>query len=157
MIRYTLACDDGHAFESWFPSSADYDDQAASGLVACPICDSTKVAKALMAPALGRGLRVAEPAAVPVPASSKPGPDVPVPMMTEPEQRLRAMFRAMREHVVRTADHVGPRFAKEARAMHEGEIPHRSIYGEASPDEARALLEDGVDVCPLPPTPDDRN
>lgn len=156
MIRYTLACDNGHDFESWFPSSTAYDEQAARGLVACPLCESTRVGKALMAPALGRN-RGAPVETLPSVAASAPEPQAPMPMIAEPERRLRAMFRAMREHVVRTADHVGPRFAAEARAMHEGEKPHRSIYGEASPDEARALIEDGIDVCPLPPAPDDRN
>ena len=159
MIRYRLACDSGHDFESWFPSSAAYDDQVVRGLVACPICDSSKIGKALMTPSLGRGGRSLEAAALPAAATPAQAsvPDAPVPMMTEPEQRLRAVFRAMREHVVRTADHVGPRFAEEARAMHDGEVPHRSIYGEASPDEARSLIEDGIAVCPLPPAPDDRN
>lgn len=162
MIRYTLACDAGHDFESWFPSSAAYDEQAARGLVSCPFCESRKVGKALMAPALGRGRRAPVEASMPRPATDVPATEASVteasvPMIAEPERRLRAMFRAMREHVVRTADHVGPRFAAEARAMHDGASPHRSIYGEATSDEARALIEDGIDVCPLPSAPDDRN
>ncbi len=150
MIRYTLACEAGHDFESWFPSSAAYDDQAARGLVVCPVCDSKKVGKALMTPSLARGSRRPGEAA-------PPAPEAPVPMLAEPERHLREMFRAMREHVTRTADHVGPRFASEARAMHYGDVPHRSIYGEATPAEARDLIEEGIGVCPLPPAPDDRN
>lgn len=153
MIRYTLACDAGHDFESWFPSGDAYDDQAARGLVTCPICDSTKVGKALMAPSLSRRARApSSENAVAVPAA-----ETPVPMIAEPERRLRDMLRAVREQVTRTADHVGPRFATEARAMHYGEVPVRSIYGEASTDEARALVDEGVAICPLPPAPDDRN
>lgn len=152
MIRYTLVCDSGHDFESWFPSSDGFDEQAARGLVTCPFCDSAKIAKAPMAPALGRGRR--EVATV---SADAPAADAPVPMIAEPERKLREMLRAMREHVTKNAEHVGPRFATEARAMHYGDTPHRSIYGEASPDEARAMLDEGIDVCPLPPAPDDRN
>ena len=150
MIRYTLLCDEGHDFETWFRSGADYDEQAERGLVACPFCGSTKVGKALMAPALGRA--TAEPPRAPV-GEREPA----LPMIAEPERRVRAMLRALREHVTSTADHVGPSFANEARAIHYGEKPQRSIYGEASPEEARALIEEGIDVAPLPPAPDDRN
>lgn len=148
MIRYTLCCEHGHDFESWFRSSADYDEQAKTGLVACPFCDSTRVGKALMTPALGRPAREAADASKTEPA---------LPMIAEPERRVRAMLRALREHVTSTAEHVGPGFAQEARAIHYGEKPHRSIYGEASPDEARALIDEGIEVAPLPPAPDDRN
>ena len=171
MIRYTLACASGHAFESWFPSSGAYDEQAARGLVACPVCDSRKVGKAPMAPAVARADkpadRHADGRAEPVPASpparppaATPAPapaDAPVAMIAEPERRLRALLRAVREEVTRTADHVGPRFSEEARAMHYGEAPARAIYGEASLAEARALVEEGIEVAPLPPAPDDRH
>lgn len=164
MIRYTLACEAGHAFESWFPSSASYDEQAARGLVACPTCGSAKVGKAVMAPSVARAEsrppRACAPAgevrAGEVRAGAAPA-DSPVPMTAEPERRLRAMLRALREHVRATADHVGTRFPEEARRMHYGEVPARPIYGEASPDEARALIEEGVEVAPLPPAPDDRH
>lgn len=154
MIRYTLACDAGHDFESWFPSGDAYDAQAARGLVTCPICGSAKIGKALMAPALSRGLRgsVSETAPAPAPAAEPS-----MPMIAEPGRQMRAMLRAVHEHLARTADHVGPHFADEARAMHYGDVPARAIYGEASPDEARALIEEGIAVCPLPPAPDDRN
>lgn len=156
MIRYTLACEAGHGFESWFPSSASYDDQAERGFVTCPVCGSAKVAKGMMAPAIARGGRghlATEPEAAPL---ARPEPE-PVPMIAEPERQLRAMLRAVRDHVVKTADHVGPRFPEEARRMHYGETPARPIYGEASPDEARALVEEGIDVAPLPTMPDDRH
>lgn len=160
MIRYALACDNGHEFESWFPSSASYEQQAERGLVECPHCGSAKVGKQLMAPRLGRkGGRRAEPAAspsadnLPVPVP----PAQPVALMSEREQAIRAMLKAVREHVTKTADYVGPSFAEEARKMHYGETEHRSIYGEADAAEARALIEEGIEFHPLPLAPDDRN
>ncbi len=160
MIRFTLTCDSGHTFESWFPSGSAYDEQAANGLVACPICDSKSVAKAPMAPAVARTDRGRTEAVVagPDPAAPAEAPAAtPVPMITEPERQLRALLRAVREHVVSTAEHVGERFADEARAIHYGEREGRPIYGEASPQEARALAEEGIEVMPLPSTPDDRH
>ncbi|WP_128561363.1 DUF1178 family protein [Methylobacterium crusticola] len=154
MIRYALACDTGHQFESWFPSSASYDAQAEQGLVTCPFCNSAKVAKQLMAPALGR----AAPAAPPAPGTApEPRAEAPVRLTAEPERQVRAMLRALHEHVARTADHVGETFAAEARRMHYGEVEPRAIYGEATLNEARSLLDEGIAVQPLPPLPDDRN
>ena len=168
MIRYTLVCDNGHDFESWFPSSASYDAQAARGLVTCPICDSARVGKAMMAPSVARTDRD-RPAPVPAsdaspkseakpdPAPAPAAPEAPVPMLAEPERQMRAMLRAFRAHVTRSAEHVGPRFADEARAMHCGDAPTRAIYGEASAEDARALIDEGIEVAPLPPAPDDRH
>ncbi|AMB46437.1 DUF1178 family protein [Methylobacterium sp. AMS5] len=158
MILFTLACDSGHRFESWFPSNTAYDEQSARGLVTCPFCDSARVAKAPMAPAVARtdrGRAEAPTPQLPVPAAPA---EVPMPMLAaEPERQLRALLRAVREHVVSTAEHVGDRFADEARAIHYGDAEGRPIYGEASPKEARALVEEGIDVLPLPPAPDDRH
>lgn len=159
MIRYALACDDGHEFESWFPSSASYDAQAAGGYVSCPVCGSAKVEKRIMAPSLGRkgapaqaaSSAPSEPAALPVPAPQ------PMALMSERDMAIRAMMRAVREHVTKTADYVGPTFADEARKMHYGEVEHRSIYGESTPDDTRALLEEGIEIHPLPAIPDERN
>jgi hypothetical protein len=153
MIRYSLVCDDGHGFESWFPSSESYDTQVARGLVACPICDSVKIGKALMVPNVARTDRdrAAVPATVPM------RPDAPVTMIAEPERQMRAMLRAFREHVVANAEHVGARFPEEARKIHYGEAEGRSIYGRASAAEARALVEEGIDVSAIPILPDDRN
>jgi hypothetical protein len=161
MIRYTLVCDGGHDFDSWFPSSESYDDQAARGLVACPLCGSARVTKGMMAPAVARtdrgGARapVADapeaPETLPVPTPQ------PMPLLSEPEQRIRALMRAVREHVTRTADDVGTAFPEEARRMHYGETPARPIYGEATRDEAQALVEEGIEVAPLPPSADDRH
>jgi hypothetical protein len=158
MIRYALACDNGHDFESWFPSSTSYDEQRARGLVECPLCGSAAVEKQLMAPALARkGASRAEPA-VPVAASdaavAQPSP---VALLSEREQALRSMLKAVREHVTKTADYVGNSFASEARKMHYGEIKHRSIYGEANPSEAKALVEEGIEVHAIPVLPEDRN
>ena len=158
MIRYTLACDAGHAFESWFPSSASYDAQAARGLVTCPACDSARVAKRVMAPAVARTDRAK--AALPVPAApsprAAPSPAA-VALVSEPERQMRAMLRALREHVRQNSDHVGERFAHEARRMHYGEAETRSIHGEVTPDDARALLDEGIEIFPLPAAPDDRH
>lgn len=160
MIRYRLSCDRGHAFESWFPSSEAYDDQAGRGLVACPICDSQNVGKALMAPAVARSDKGGMPAplsAKPIPADERaPAPEA-TGLNAEPDRRLRALLRALREKVTRDADHVGARFPDEARAIHYGDVPPRAIYGEADPDSVRSLLEEGIEVMPLPPAPDERN
>ena len=163
MIRYALACDNGHNFESWFPSSTSYDAQAERGLVACPVCGSAKIEKRLMTPALGASKRAA--AAGPVSSDPAPSPESAPPpamppqlaIMSEREAAMRSMLRAIREHVVKTADYVGPQFADEARKMHYGEIEHRSIYGEANATEARELIDEGIEVHPLPINPDDRN
>ena len=150
MIRYSLVCEAGHGFESWFPASDSYDAQVARGLVTCPVCDSSKVGKALMRPSVARTDRDRRP----VP---QPQPEAPVTLVAEPERQVRAMLRALKEHVVANSEHVGPRFPEEARKIHYGEAEGRAIYGEASPDEARALIEEGIEVAALPVLPDDRN
>lgn len=167
MIRYTLNCAQGHGFESWFRDSAAYDAQRERKLVACPACGSTEVEKAIMAPSIRPSERAAPApsegmAAAPVPAApgaTMPGPAAPQPvaLMSEREQALRAMIRAVREHVTSHADYVGEDFATLARQMHEGDVEHRSIYGEASAEEIRALIEDEIEVHPLPVLPDERN
>src|SRR5215203_988043 len=168
MIRYALACDSGHEFESWFPGSAEYEAQLARGLVTCPFCNSAKVEKQIMAPSIARKDRApALPVPLPAAAPEPQGPDVPAqapvpqpqPMavFSEKEREFRAMLKAFREHVTKNADYVGPGFADEARKMHYGEVEHRSIYGEANPAEAKELLEEGIEVHPLPIVPDERN
>ena len=150
MIRYELGCAQGHAFESWFKSSAAYDRQAKQKLISCPICGSAKVDKQIMAPRLAR-------AGQPAGAKGKPQDKTPVAMMSPQEQELRGKLRALRAHLTRNADYVGQRFPEEARRMHYGEIDHRSIYGEASPKEAKRLREEGIEFHPLPVLPDERN
>ena len=159
MIHYNLRCERGHAFESWFQSSAAYESQEKRKLVNCPVCGSAKVERAIMAPQIvgkkGRGSAEAPPAALPVPAEATTPTSTPLLMAQERE--LRAKLKELREHIVKNADNVGERFPNEARKMHYGDIEHRPIYGEASPEEARALIDEGVEVTPMPVLPDDRN
>jgi hypothetical protein len=164
MIRYTLRCERDHTFESWFQDSAAYDSQAKRKLVSCPVCDSVKVEKAIMAPRIvgKKGRERAEP--VPAPAST-PAAEAPAtapapgstPLLMAQERELRAKIKELRDHIVKNADNVGEKFPNEARKMHYGEIEHRPIYGEASPEEAKSLIDEGVEVSPLPVLPDDRN
>ena len=155
MIHYTLRCDRGHAFESWFQSSSAYDSQVKRKLVTCPACGSAKVEKAIMAPQIvSKGRDSAAPAPAASTEVTAPGS---TPLMMAQERELRAKLKELRDHIVKNADNVGERFPNEARKMHYGDIEHRPIYGEASPDEARSLIEEGVEVSPLPVLPDDRN
>jgi hypothetical protein len=160
MIRYALYCEHDHPFEAWFGSSGDYDVQAARGLVECPMCLSTVVRKQIMSPAISTSRRRSEAEAsamVPV-VDAKPdgavGPDVASP---EAQAQMRTMMmealNQVRRHVEDTFDYVGDSFAKEARDIHEGRSEQRGIYGEASPKEVQALLNDGITVAPLPQAP----
>ena len=149
MIRYALACEAGHAFESWFNNSAAFDRQAARGLVSCPMCGSAKVEKAIMAPALSGGGREAA-----APAEQE---KTPVAIVSKEEVELRGKLKELRDHIVKSADYVGEKFPEEARRMHYGEIDHRSIYGEASPEAARSLADEGIEFHSLPRLPDERN
>jgi hypothetical protein len=157
MIRYSLACEQAHEFESWFPSSEAYDEQASRGFVACPACGSERITKRIMAPSVARTDREPRPAAASPPAAAPVPAPQPLALLSEQEQGLRAMLRAFKEHVVRTTEDVGRGFADEARRIHHGEAEARSIRGEASPAEARELLEEGVEIHALPVLPDDRN
>ena len=146
MIKYALRCDFEHAFEGWFSTSADYDDQRARGLVECPICGSPEVAKQIMAPAV-RGTKAQKA------AGSAPGSEP----SAEARQMMMAAMGEVRRHVEENFDYVGDTFAREARDIHEGKSEQRGIYGEATPSEVKALREDGVSVAPLPPKPPKRN
>ena len=156
MIRYALRCERDHTFESWFQSSSAFDQQVKRKLVTCPVCSSAKIEKAIMAPQIVS--KKGRPSTPPAPAQAPeaPRPD-PTPLMMAQECELRAKLKELRDHIIKNADNVGDRFANEARKMHYGEIEHRPIYGEASPDEARALIDEGIDVSPLPVLPEDRN
>ena len=136
MIRYALTCDHEHGFEGWFGSSADYDDQHARGLLECPVCGSKAVRKQIMAPALAGVKKTAR--------DESAGP-----ARTMMMQAMGAIRRPVEENF----DDVGDTFAREARAIHEGRAEERGIYGQATPKEVRDLVEDGVPVAPLPPTP----
>jgi hypothetical protein len=160
MIRYALICEKGHDFESWFQDSAAYDKQVKRGLVTCPQCGSAKVEKAIMAPRLSatakkRGAPVEAPAATSAPTA--PAPSAPVAMISPQEQEFRSKLKELRDHLTKNADNVGGKFPEEARKMHYGEIEHRSIYGVASPEEAKDLSEEGIEFHPLPILPDERN
>jgi hypothetical protein len=163
MIRYALICDKGHDFESWFQDSTAYEKQAKRGLVACPHCGSPKVEKAIMAPRLSaaakkRGAPIETPASpVEAPAAPAPAPAAPVAMISPQEQEFRSKLKELRDHLTKNADNVGTKFPEEARKMHYGEIEHRSIYGVASPEEAKDLSEEGIEFHPLPLLPDERN
>lgn len=136
MIRYALVCEHGHEFEGWFGASADFDDQSARGLLECPVCASKAVRKQIMAPAVAGTKRTA-------------------PADVSPQMRAMVMeaMGKVRRHVEENFDYVGDAFAREARAIHEGRSEDRGIYGEASPQEVKKLVEDGVPVAPLPPEP----
>lgn len=135
MIRYALVCAHDHEFEGWFGSSSDFDAQIAKGLVTCPVCASAEVRKQIMAPAVAGTKR-----------TSPQGP---------PELRTLVMeaIGKIRSHVEENFDYVGDAFAREARAIHEGRAEDRGIYGEASPEEVKKLVEDGVPVAALPAAP----
>ena len=137
MIKYALACEHGHAFEGWFGASADFDDQAARGLLDCPICGSKAVRKQIMSPAIG-GTK-----------AQNSGAGLP----PEARQMMMEAMGKVRAHVEHNFDYVGDTFAREARDIHEGKSEERGIYGEASPAEVKALVEDGVPVAALPPAP----
>jgi len=156
MIRYALVCAKSHSFESWFQNSAAYDKQAKQKLVTCPICGTHKVEKEIMSPRLaGSRKRAAAPSNE---ATSDTSNDKsPVAMVSPQEHELRKKLKELREHLTKNADYVGPKFPEEARKMHYGEIDHRSIYGEASPDDARKLHDEGIEFHPLPVLPDERN
>jgi hypothetical protein len=159
VIRYSLVCDHGHQFESWFASSSAYDKQVKRKLVACPICDSVKVEKAIMAPRLARkdtSTSMPAPIEPSVPAPATPEPTTPV-MISPQEREFRAKLKELREHLTANSDNVGKKFPEEARKMHYGETEHRSIYGQASPQDAKALLEEGIEFHPLPVLPEERN
>ena len=161
MIRYTLVCERQHNFESWFANSAAYDKQVKRGLVGCPVCGSIKVEKAIMAPRLGRSGKPIDmpqaPPEAPLPATAPAEAPAPVAMMSPQEREFRGKLKELRDHLTRNAENVGRKFPEEARKMHYGEIEHRSIFGEASPQEAKDLHEEGIEFHPLPVLPDERN
>lgn len=136
MIQYALRCKNSHTFDSWFGSAAAYEALQAAGQVNCPVCGDTTVEKSLMAPAVRPARQAGD------------GPKKP--SLTEPSNDVEAALAEMRRQVEANSEYVGLNFVTEARRMHEGEIDQRSIYGEATPQEAIALHEDGVPVAPLP-------
>lgn len=136
MIRYDLICDKEHAFEGWFSNSAAFDEQAEKGELACPVCNSTKVSKALMAPRVGTknnrksGQRAA--------------------MAANKQVQMRQFLQAVRTHVEQNSEHVGEKFPDEARKIHYGEADQRNIYGDATVEEVKELRDEGIDVAAVP-------
>ncbi|MDX6750810.1 DUF1178 family protein [Geminicoccaceae bacterium 1502E] len=148
MIRFTLACGNEHEFEGWFRDNAGYDEQVAKGVLSCPVCGDSSVRKAMMAPAISRGRREPAPAGS-APAAAPAAPATADPRRQVAEQMLRAL-RQLRTHVEQNFEHVGERFPEEARKIHHGEAEKREIYGEASREEVEELIDEGVQVRPLP-------
>lgn len=137
MIVYSLQCANEHSFDGWFKDSAAFDEQAATGKLVCPICDSKKVEKAIMAPAVS-GAKKSN-------------------FNTDEVKKMRQFMSGMRKAMTENSDYVGKDFPEEARKIHYGESEERPIYGEATIEEAKELIEEGVDVAPLPPDLDDAN
>ncbi len=148
MIKFALRCERGHGFESWFPDGASYEAQARRGLVQCPDCDSRRVAKAPMAPAVHGGRRAER---------ADPEAAVPVALIDEKQREFRAAMLAMRKMIEARTEDVGAKFPEVARAIHGGDEPERAIRGRATLAEAKALIEEGVGVLPLPIGPDEAN
>lgn len=150
MIHYQLRCDADHAFDGWFRDSAAFDAQAKGGLLSCPACGSGTVVRALMAPALGRKREAPAQVAVQPPAPPVAPPTAVAGHMPD---AMRAMLQKMRAEVEKKCDYVGPGFAEEARRIHNGESAARGIYGEATPEQAERLAEDGIAVAQIPWVP----
>ena len=156
MIRYALICDREHEFEAWFQNSASFDKQVKAKAVSCPACGSTKVSKALMAPALSgtrkKGVNDNEV------AENRGGPGAVTMAAADPKViEMVETLRQLKKHVVANSEYVGERFPEEARKIHNEESEARSIYGEASLEEAKKLIEEGVELHPLPILPEERN
>ena len=144
MIKFSLKCDQDHQFESWFKSAAAFDALAQAGHLTCALCGSTKVTKGMMAPRVTTGERRENRDE----GGQKPGNAVPV--LSKPQSALEEALKALRKEVETSSEYVGDDFVREARAIHIGDAPDRSIYGEARLDEAVALIEEGIPLTPLP-------
>ena len=138
MIQYALKCNADHKFDSWFQSASAFDKLQLAQMVTCPVCGSSQIEKSIMSPRVG-------------PRSNKKT-DV-TPSLKTPETDEEKALMALRKHVETNAQYVGGNFADEARAMHDGTSPERAIYGEAQPEQARALIDEGIPVAPLPFAP----
>jgi hypothetical protein len=163
VIRYALTCPDRHAFEAWFSGSGAFEDQQARGLLACPVCGSTAVDRAVMAPAVATGrsaerresreITPTDDAAEPPVRLAANVPDGPA----AEKHEVVAALRKLRQHLTENAENVGRRFAEEARRIHYNEVEKRAIYGEATREDAKGLAEEGIEFHPLPPLPEDHN
>jgi hypothetical protein len=145
VITYNLACADGHEFQGWFKDSSAYDLQEADGVLVCPVCGDAHVKKAIMAPSVVTSVTKAK---------GKTIPPAPPAVDSQAAKRFIAGFR---KYIEEHADYVGPKFPEEARKIHYGETEERPIYGESTLSEARELIEEGIEVAPMPPDPGDLN
>ena len=164
MIRYTLQCKKGHDFDGWFQNSTAFDKQAKRKLVACPACGSTDVSKSLMAPRVTTGKQkdkarteVAARVAVARAGAAAPVEAVAAAQLTPEQKEVVDLMRKLRKEVEANAEYVGPRFAEEARKIHDEDAPERGIFGEASLAEVKELHDDGIECFPLPVLPEDSN
>jgi len=149
MIKFALGCERGHEFESWFPDGAAFETQARRGLVQCPNCDSKRIAKAPMAPAVLGARRSGR---------ARPTEETtPVALLDDKQRELRAALVALRRAIDANTDDVGVKFPEVARAIHLGEAPQRAIRGRATPAEAETLADEGIGLLPLPPLPGESN
>ena len=158
MIRYALRCDRDHAFESWFKDSSAFETLSGLGQITCAVCGSATVVKAPMAPSIVRG-RTGPSAPVPPsddPAHS-PAPSPPAVTTDDGHRNLRDLVRDLHRKIAETSDDVGSSFPEEARRMHDGETPARSIHGQATGEEVKAMIDDGIRIMPIPSLPDDQN
>lgn len=142
MIKFSLSCEKDHSFDGWFSSSEDYEKQLKRGLVTCPQCHSPKVGKTLMAPSV---------------STSRKKESMAVTSINEAQRAVLAEMKQLRDKVVENSEDVGKQFPEEARKIHYGETDARAIYGEATRDDVESLLDEGVEIVPLPPVPDDAN
>lgn len=140
MIQYSLKCDNDHSFDSWFQSASAFEKLQGAGMVSCAICGSTDVKKSIMAPRVATSRKKAD----------KPGTETPKPKLSEPSTAAEQALKELKTQIEKNSTYVGDNFATEARAMHLGDAPERQIHGEAKPEEAKKLIEDGVPVTPLP-------
>jgi len=154
MIKFSLLCGRGHEFESWFQSGEAFETQSKSGRVSCPICQATDVTKAIMAPAIASKSEgtLAKP-----PAPAQAEGQAQVALLDPRDLESRAMITAFRKHIYEEAEDVGMRFAEEARKIHDGRGKERPIHGQTDFDEARALIEEGIEIFPVPSLPDEFN
>jgi hypothetical protein len=162
VIVYSLACVKGHAFEGWFASIAAFDEQQAHGKLLCPLCNSRRVSKAPMAPAISSAVGEKKRSGIPVPVQTPVAPAAPVapvppPAIPEELRKMRQFMTGLRKYVEQNAEYVGPKFPDEARRIYYGDAEERHIYGEASLEEAADLVEEGIDVAPLPPDLNETN
>ncbi len=157
MIKFSLRCSNRHEFESWFQNGAVFEAQASSGLIACPICQCAKVSKAIMAPAIAR--RDRDEPAPECAASPPPHPEAaaPVALLSTADEKVRARIAELRQRILEHSDDLGADFAAEALKIHQGVVPDRPIHGRASLEEAHALIEEGVQIMPIPRAPGDLN